>query len=301
MANIFALRITPRERDLGGFTVRRILPYAKRRMVGPFIFLDEMGPAEFAPGETGIDVRPHPHIGLATITYLFDGEIRHRDSLGFDQLIRPGDVNLMTAGRGITHSERIREAVQASGQRAHGLQSWIALPDDDEDMAPEFHHYPNDTLPRVAGKDYEASIICGSRDGQASPVKTLSPTTYIVVDAQSGATIPCPRDAQELAVYVVSGILSADGAIIRAGTMAVFDDDARPDLIATENCRFVLIGGAPLGQRFIWWNLVASSRERIKQGRDAWQHAIDAGFEKTHFHLPPGETDFIPLPDDPLP
>jgi len=301
MAKVFALTITPRERDLGGFTVRRILPYAKRRMVGPFIFLDEMGPAEFAPGKTGIDVRPHPHIGLATITYLFDGEIRHRDSLGSDQLIRPGDINLMIAGRGITHSERVREAVQASGQRAHGLQSWIALPDAAEDIAPEFHHYPNDALPRIVGKAYQASIICGDYGGQASPVKTLSPTTYIAVDAQAGAAIPCPGDAQELGVYVISGAVSAGDEVISAGTMAVFEDKARPDLNAHQDCRFVLVGGAPVGQRYIWWNLVASNPERIKQGHAAWQHAIDAGFEQTHFQLPPGETDFIPLPDDPLP
>ncbi|NWG93426.1 MAG: pirin family protein, partial [Parvularculaceae bacterium] len=185
------MTIEPRRRDLGGFTVGRVLPYARRRMVGPFIFFDEMGPAEFAPG-TGIDVRPHPHIGLATVTYLFDGEIRHRDSLGFDAIIRPGDVNWMTAGRGIVHSERTDDPKRRSGQRLHGVQSWVALPDDALETEPSFHHHPRETLPVLRRNGAELRLIAGTAFGAASPVRTCSPMFYLGVEAAPGAEIPLP-------------------------------------------------------------------------------------------------------------
>jgi len=288
--------IEPRTRDLGGFTVGRVLPFAKRRMVGPFIFFDEMGPAEFAPGK-GIDVRPHPHIGLATVTYLFDGEIRHRDDLGFDQVIRPGDVNWMTAGRGIAHSERTDDGPRAAGQKLHGIQSWIALPEADAECAPSFHHHPKETLPVIERGGAVMRLIAGEAFGECAPVKTHSPIFYLGVEAETGADIPLP-DYEERALYVVSGDVAVDGELYGAGKMIVLTQDAAPIIKTSAPSRLMLLGGAPLGKRLIWWNLVASSRERIEQAKADWQASADAGFKDSVFSLPPDETEFIPLPDD---
>lgn len=289
------LIIEPRRRDLGGFTVARVLPYAKRRTIGPFIFLDEMGPADFSPG-TGVDVRPHPHIGLATVTYLFDGELRHRDSLGFDQVIRPGDVNWMTAGRGIAHSERTDDAPRAAGQRLHGIQSWIALPDADAETEPSFHHHPMAELPVLCDAGLQMRLIAGEAFGEASPVRTFSPMFYLAVDAEDGARLPVP-DFEERALYLVDGELTIDGETARAGAMYVFADDAAPEIEATAPARAMLLGGAPIGEKKIWWNLVSSSEARIEKAKADWLASAEAGFEGSYFKLPPGESEHIPLPE----
>ncbi len=292
-----AIIIEPRTRDLGGFTVGRVLPYAKRRTVGPFIFFDEMGPADFKPG-TGIDVRPHPHIGLATVTYLFDGEIRHRDSLGMDQVIRPGDVNWMTAGRGIVHSERTDERPRAGGQRLHGIQSWVALPADAEEIPPAFHHHPKASLPVIERPGVSMRLIAGSAFSETSPVETFSPIFYLGVEAEAGADVPIPDDYDERALYILSGAVEIDGETFTAGRMAVFETGAAPKIVAREPSRLMLLGGASLGERFIWWNLVSSRKERIEKAKADWSASADAGFQNSVFSLPPGEHEHIPLPSE---
>lgn len=289
--------IEPRTRDLGGFTVGRVLPYAKRRTVGPFIFFDEMGPADFKPG-TGIDVRPHPHIGLATVTYLFDGELRHRDNLGFDQVIRPGDVNWMIAGRGIVHSERTDEAPRANGQTMHGIQSWFALPEADEETAPEFHHHPKGSLPVIERTGVKMRLIAGSAFGETSPAKTFSPMFYLGAEAEANAAIPLPEDHEERAVYILSGAVSVDGARHESGRMIVFEPGASPEIKALEQSRLMLLGGAPMSKRHIWWNLVSSRPERIEQAKADWTSSAAQNFNGTVFTLPPDETEHIPLPSD---
>ncbi|MEM8772668.1 MAG: pirin family protein [Pseudomonadota bacterium] len=291
------LTIEPRRRDLGGFTVGRVLPYAKRRMIGPFIFFDEMGPAQFEPG-TGIDVRPHPHIGLATVTYLFDGEIRHRDSLGCDQIIRPGDVNWMTAGRGIAHSERTDAEPRASGQFMHGIQSWVALPERDAETDPSFHHHPKDTLPLIKKDGAHMRLIAGEAFGETSPVTTFSPIFYVAVEAERGAAIPLPDAYEERALYVVDGSVEIDGASFEHGKMAVFTPGAAPDIKAQKNAKVMLLGGAPLGKRLIWWNFVASSEARMEQAKADWRNSSEANFKDSVFSLPPDETEHIPLPEE---
>jgi len=288
--------IEPRTRDLGGFTVGRVLPYAKRRTVGPFIFFDEMGPAQFQPG-AGIDVRPHPHIGLATVTYLFSGEIRHRDCLGYDQVIRPGDVNWMTAGRGIVHSERTDDAVCAAGQFMHGIQSWVALPEASEEIEPSFHHHPKASLPVIARGGVTMRLIAGSAFGETSPVKTFSPIFYLGVEAQAGADIPLPDEYEERAIYILSGAVEIDGEPHAESRMIVFDAEAAPKITATEDCKLMLLGGAPVGKRFIWWNLVSSSEARIEKAKADWAASADANFRDSVFSLPPDESEFIPLPE----
>lgn len=295
MPNSVDLIITPRTRDLGGFTVGRVLPYARRRMVGPFVFFDEMGPAEFAPG-TGIDVRPHPHIGLATVTYMFEGEIRHRDSLGFDQVIRPGDVNWMTAGRGISHSERTDKERRENGQKMHGIQSWVALPQDAEDTAPEFHHHPKASLPMIERVGLSMRLIAGSAYGETSPVKTFSPMFYLGVEAEAGASITLPEEHPERALFVVNGSARIDGEAYGERKMIVFRDGAAPDIEITSPSQLMLLGGAAIGPRLIWWNLVSTSQSRIDQAKADWTASVDAQFQDSVFSLPPSETEFIPLP-----
>lgn len=290
------LIIAPRPRDLGdGFFVRRVLPYARRRMVGPFIFLDEMGPVAFAPG-TGLDVRPHPHIGLATVTYLFEGEIRHRDSLGFDQIIRPGDVNWMTAGRGIVHSERTADATRAAGQNLHGLQIWVALPDRDAETDAAFYHHPRAALPVITRDGATMRLIAGRAFGAVSPVKTFSPMFYLAVDAEAGATIALPEQYAERAAYVVSGRLSVNGSPLEEKTMAVFRRGSAPRIVAGSDCRIALIGGEAVGERFIWWNFVAGTQARIDEARRDWAQSAELRFQNTVFALPHGENAFIPPP-----
>ena len=284
--------IEGRRRDLGGgLEVERVLPHSTRRMVGPFIFLDHMGPADFRPGQ-GIDVRPHPHIGLSTVTYLFDGEILHRDNLGFRQAIRPGEVNWMTAGRGIVHSERTDPSIRSHGGLMHGMQAWAALPLDQEETDPGFFHHGADELPTLGDAGVWARLIAGSAFGLTNSVRTFSPMFYLHVELQRDARIALPREHPERAAYVVAGQVEHDGQVHGAGQMLVFTAGGEPDIKALNGpARVMLLGGEPLGRRFIWWNLVSSSQERIDQAKADWR----AG----RFALPPNDNaEFIPLPDD---
>jgi len=294
-ASTIDLVIEPRRRDLGGFEVGRVLPYPRRRMVGPFIFFDEMGPAEFAPG-AGIDVRPHPHIGLATVTYLFDGEIRHRDNLGSDQVIRPGDVNWMTAGCGIVHSERTDGILRGKGHRLHGIQSWVALPKEAEETPPSFHHHPKASLPLIEMDGAELRLIAGETFGAASPVKTFSPMFYLAVEAASGAAIKTPQEYADRALYILKGDVTIDGEEYSAGRMIIFKRESKPNIRAISPLRAMLLGGEPLDERFIWWNLVSTSEARIEKAKRDWTASAGAGFKNSVFSLPPGEEEFIPLP-----
>jgi|SRR5579863_4735371 len=282
--------IDGRPRDLGGFAVRRVLPSETRRLVGPFIFFDHMGPAEFAPGQ-GIDVRPHPHIGLATVTYLFDGEIVHRDSLGSHQAIRPGDINWMTAGRGIVHSERTGSEPRRAGSRVHGVQLWVALPLANEETAPAFHHHPAATLPSVELASARIRVLAGHAYGQTSPVATLSPLFYVDVALPAGAELPLPREHAERAAYVVEGAVCCGPERASRGRMLVFAEGAGMVLRAVTDARLALIGGAPIdGERHIWWNFVSSSKARIEQAKRDWQ---EGRFPK----VPGDEAESIPLPE----
>jgi redox-sensitive bicupin YhaK (pirin superfamily) len=281
------LLITPAEKDLGEFTVRRVLPSPERRMVGPFIFFDHMGPAVFAPGE-GIQVRPHPHIGLATITFLFEGEIMHRDSLGYVQPIEPGAVNLMTAGKGIVHSERSGADFETLAY-LHGIQSWIALPEDQEERDPGFAHYPAGDLPRLDAGEVAVTVIMGEAFGAASPVKTFSPTLYLDCHMPKGSTLVLDDLYDERAVYVVSGEVCFGEQALTAGVMAVVCPDQPIRLYADVDSQVMVIGGAALGNRHIWWNFVSSSKARIEQAKADWREG--------RFDEVPGDSEYIPLPD----
>ncbi len=281
------LLIRPRDRDLGGFSVRRVLPTVERKMVGPWIFFDHMGPADFSAGE-GINVRPHPHINLATVTYLFEGEILHRDSLGSLQSIRPGDINLMVAGRGIVHSERERPEITATPHRLHGLQLWLALPEEDEEVEPAFHHYPAADIPSVTVAGVPLRVMMGSAYGVASPVRLFAETLYVEANLQTGQSIVLP-DAEERAVYVASGRLTVEGTVLPQHSMAVFSSASNIGLEALEESRIAVIGGERLGDRFIEWNFVSSSKARIEAAKDKWR----AGRFPT---VPGDEEEFIPLP-----
>jgi redox-sensitive bicupin YhaK (pirin superfamily) len=279
--------IVPRARDLGdGFTVRRALPSARCRNVGPFVFFDQIGPVAIGPGR-GLDVRPHPHIGLATVTYLFEGEILHRDSLGFVQPIRPGEVNWMTAGRGIVHSERTPEALRVAGSRLSGVQIWVALPRPHEEDAPSFAHHAD--LPAVAGAGARARVILGRMLGVSSPVQTLSEMFYADVVLERGARVPLPADYAERAVYVIEGTLTLDGTSAAAGELLVLERDSDTAVATDAAARVLLFGGEPLdAPRFVWWNFVSSRKERIAAAAADWK----AG----RIGVVPGETECIPLP-----
>ena len=284
--------IEGRPRDIGGFEVRRLLPAGGRQMVGPFIFFDHIGPADFAPG-SGIDVRPHPHIGLATVTYLFEGELVHRDSLGCMQPIRPGDVNWMTAGRGIVHSERTDPAIRARGARIHGIQSWVALPRSGENVDPAFVHHPRATLPAIRMGECTLRLVAGEAFGQRSPVATTSATLYVDVEMPAGATLVVPAEHEERALYVAAGTVHLGDITVATGSLAVLDAGVAAEMRAVEGSRVMLLGGAPLdGPRYIWWNFVASSREQIEQAKQDW-----AARTSQRFPPVPGETEFIPLPE----
>ncbi len=287
MSKSIELVIEPKARDLGGFSVRRVLPSRERRMVGPFIFFDHMGPAEFPPNE-GIQVRPHPHIGLATVTYLFEGEIIHRDSLGYVQPIQARAVNLMTAGRGIVHSERAGEDLHTTS-RLHGIQSWMALPTENEECEPDFAHYPADELPEFEHDGVAVRVILGEAYGYCSPVPTQVSTLYLECSMPQGSALSLPTDFDEIAVYVVSGDVHVGGQQVVAGLMAVACPGKAVLLSATADSHVMVIGGANMGERHIWWNLVSSSRERIEQAKQDWQNK--------RFDAVPGEEEFIPLPD----
>jgi redox-sensitive bicupin YhaK (pirin superfamily) len=280
--------IDARVRDLGGFAVRRVLPAAGRQMVGPFIFFDHMGPTQFEPGH-GIDVRPHPHIALATVTYLFTGSLEHRDSLGNVREIRPGDVNWMTAGQGIAHSERTPLLARAAGESIHGIQSWVALPDGQEDVAPEFTHYPAKVLPQRSLDGVELVVIAGQAFGMRSPVATRWPTLYVHANFAPGAILKMPPEHAERAVYVVQGELAVGDGNVIEGQLVVLQPGSEPTLRAGSPTRAMLLGGEAFPTpRFIWWNFVASSPERIELAKDRWA--------KRQFAPVPGDDEFIPLP-----
>jgi redox-sensitive bicupin YhaK (pirin superfamily) len=282
-----SLLIEPKLADLGEFSVRRALPSRERRMVGPFVFFDHMGPAEFPPGK-GIAVRPHPHIGIATITYLFEGEILHRDSLGVVQPIRAGAVNLMTAGRGIVHSERAGDDLDVVS-RLHGIQSWIALPTAEEECEPDFRHYPADALPEITLPGATVRVILGEAFGEQSPVKSYSRTLYLDCRLTDDAEVGLPDTEQELALYVAEGEVLVDGERYGAGVMAVACPGQSVTVTAAVNSRVMVIGGDALGARAMFWNFVHSSRERIQQAKADWRDG--------RFPAVPGDDEFIPLPD----
>lgn len=288
--------IIPRARDLGGFEVRRALPAPKRQMVGPFIFFDQMGPAEFVTG-TGVDVRPHPHIGLATVTYLYKGKIHHRDSVGTDQWIEPGAVNWMVAGHGITHSERVDGEVRQNPHSLFGIQTWVALPKDAEDNPAAFEHAPKETLPFLEGEGKEVRLILGDAWGARAPVQTASEMFYADAILEAGARLPLPDNHEDRGVYVVQGSVVVARQTFEAGQMMVFRPGDQMSVTAGETgARLMLLGGATLeGSRHLWWNFVASSKDRIDAAKEAWR----AGdWAHGRFKLPPGDQDeFIPLPD----
>ncbi|MCH8498537.1 MAG: pirin family protein [Marinobacter sp.] len=281
------LILAPRKTDLGGFSVRRLLPTAKRKMVGPWIFFDEMGPAEFPAGQ-GINVRPHPHIGIATVTYLFTGEILHRDSLGSLQAIRPGDINLMVTGRGMVHSERERPEVTAKDHTLHGLQLWLALPAEHEETEPAFHHYPAAEVPSVDVDGVPVRIMMGSAYGATSPVRVFSETLYLEAHLNKGQSLTLP-ETEERGLYVAKGALMAQDTALPLHSMTVFAPHPGITVTATEDSRIALIGGASVGPRFIEWNFVSSRKERIEQAKNDWR---DGRFAK----VPGDEEEFIPLP-----
>lgn len=281
------LIIKPRTKELGGFNVRRILPYSKRRSVGPWVFFDHMGPATFNAGK-GINVRPHPHINLATVTYLFEGEILHRDSLGYVQPIKPGDVNLMIAGRGIVHSERERPEVTSVEHGLHGLQLWLALPEKDQEMSPEFHHYPSNDIPEINVNGVAIRIIMGSAFGKTSPVKTFADTLYIEAQMKAGQSILLPN-ADERAVYVANGKVKARETLIDQYNMAVFGPRQGITLEAIEDSSIAIIGGENIGPRFMEWNFISTTKERIEKTKKDW-------LEGTFPSIPEDEDEFIPLP-----
>lgn len=290
-------RIVGRERDLGGLTVRRVMPAPALRMLGPFVFLDHIGPVDLPPGPH-VDVRPHPHIALATLTYLFSGEILHRDSLGSHQQIRPGDVNWMVAGRGIVHSERSTPAALRAGMRLHGLQSWLALPDDHEDDPPSFAHHPAATLPRIETPDgARLHVVAGEAFGRRSPVATAWPTLYVDATLPPDAALELPAEHEQRGIYVAVGELWLDGepGAVRAGELAVLRPGTTVRARARHESRAMLIGGRAFERpREIEWNFVASTRERIEQAKRDWRQRNVA-----RFPLVPGdEQEFIPLPGD---
>jgi redox-sensitive bicupin YhaK (pirin superfamily) len=281
--------IVPRTSDIGGFEVRRALPSAKKRMVGPFVFFDQMGPSEFLIGQ-GLDVRPHPHIGLATVTYLFDGEITHRDSLGTTQIIRPGAVNWMTAGRGIAHSERTPDDQRKQAGRLAGLQAWVALPRDLEECAPDFAHHARTSLPLMEDIGVSIRLLAGELFEQRSPVPVASETLYADIELAAGVGLPIESPVEERALYLVSGTLKVDGHAHEPGRLLVLKPGARLTVSAIDDCRFMLLGGEPLdGPRHIWWNFVSSSRERIEQAKADWQ--------ARRFDRVIDDNDYMPLPE----
>jgi redox-sensitive bicupin YhaK (pirin superfamily) len=279
--------IQPRARDLGGFQVRRVLPNTQHQMIGPWIFFDEMGPASFPTGE-GIDVRPHPHINLATVTYLFEGEILHRDSLGCVQPIRPGAVNLMIAGRGIVHSERTPPGMRQSPHKLHGLQLWLALPEACEETDPEFLHYEADSLPEHKEPGLKLRLLIGEGYGLKSPVKTLSTTFYAEIFLEAGHSFTLPDHIEQRGLYLISGQLSAKDSKITSQTMTLFAQEPNIQVHAHEDSRFAIIGGSHLGHRHIWWNFVSSREDRIQQAKLDWDNG--------NFPSVPGELEEIPLP-----
>jgi redox-sensitive bicupin YhaK (pirin superfamily) len=284
------LVLPTRPRDLGSFSVRRALPSAERRLVGPFIFFDHFGPVTLPPGQ-GMDVRPHPHINLATVTYLFDGEIVHRDSLGFEQVIRPGELNWMTAGRGIVHSERSSAETRKVGARAHGIQSWVALPKSHEEDLPSFHHHDGVALPMLDRGGAKLRVIAGTAYGASSPAIVHSPLFYVEAVFETKGELALPDEYAERAAYVVEGAVQSRAGRVEEGSMLVFGAGSPAVVTAEAPCHLMLLGGAPLdGERHVWWNFASSSKERIEKAKRDWK---EGRFPK----VPGDEREFIPLPE----
>lgn len=282
--------IIPRAHDIGGLEVRRALPSARRRLVGPFIFFDRMGPAILRAGQA-LDVRPHPHIGLATVTYLFDGKIRHRDSLGTEMVIEPGDVNLMTAGRGIVHSERSPEELRGGPLSISGLQTWLALPEDKEEVAPLFENTSHEALPGIDGEEATGRVVIGSFSGLKAPVRTASDTLYVDIALKPGGRIEIPADTEERAIYLLEGEVEIAGDRFANNQLLVFREGDQIVVSSERGAHFMLFGGASLGsRRYIWWNFVSSSKERIEQAKEEWRTG--------RFDIVPGDAEErIPLPE----
>ena len=289
-ADAIDLVIVPRARDIGSFEVRRALPSAERQMVGPFIFFDQFGPVLMKAGQ-GMDVRPHPHIGLSTVTWVYDGVIQHKDSLGFDQPIKPGELNWMTAGKGIVHSERTPPMERTAGQKVFGIQSWVALPKTHEEIAPNFEHVADAALPLLTDNGRSVRIIAGSMYGERSPVKTASDLFYADVVLEAGARLPLPAEHEERGIYISEGSLTIAGERHEAGRLLVFKPGDEITLSTETGARFMMLGGEPMdGPRYIWWNFVSSSKDKIEAAKDDWKRA--------RFSIVPGdEKEFIPLPE----
>ena len=281
------IKVESAPHDLGGFSVRRVLPAPEVRSVGPFVFFDEMGPAEFPPGQ-GINVRPHPHIGLSTVTFLFDGEIMHKDSIGFEQAIQPGAVNLMTAGKGIVHSERTSEERMANGQKLHGLQVWMALPTDQQEIDPAFVHYPAEQIPVVERDNIKTTVVIGAYGGQESAVEVLPDTLYLVQELPAGTEQSLSFSQEEIGVYVVSGTIEVNGCGLQPGSMAVVDPN-QIEISNGEAATIVIVGGEHLGNRYKFWNFIHSDRSRIDQAKQDWAEG--------RFDMIEGDDEFIPLPE----
>lgn len=290
MTSPSSILVEARLHDLGeGFSVRRVLPSRMIRHIGPFIFFDHLGGVDLGAGR-GLDVRPHPHIGLATVTYLYEGALGHRDSLGNDQVIRPGDVNWMTAGRGIVHSERTPAAERAAGHRLHGIQTWVALPQADAEVEPEFHHHAAATLPETERNGVRLRVIAGHAFGMTSPVHVYAPTLYVDIELAPGATLIVPPEHAERAIYVVAGTVRADRIPVPPEHMLVVSSGGDIEISAANSARILLCGGAPLdGERLLWWNFVASDKRRIERAKADWS--------AQRLGQVPGETEFIPLPE----
>ena len=288
MNSPIATTIEPHIQDLGGFEARRLLPSERLTTVGPFIFFDHLGPALFPPGK-GVDVRPHPHINLATVTYLFEGALMHRDSLGVVQEIRPGEVNWMTAGRGIVHSERSPERERSSDARLHGIQTWVALPEDAEETEPSFYHYSADDIPRWEGNGATVVPIVGEVNGLVSPVKTFSPILYLDLQLSPNSSFTLTASHSERAIYSATSGLSVDGRSLEQHRLAVLEFDGPIEISSSSGGRCMVIGGEPLGTRYKWWNFVSSRQERIEQAKLDWK--------QKRFASVPDEVEFIPLPD----
>jgi redox-sensitive bicupin YhaK (pirin superfamily) len=285
--------INPAIKDIGDFEVRRLLPSAVQRSIGPFVFWDHFGPVTLPAGRN-MDVRPHPHIGLATVTWLFEGEIMHRDSLGVVQNITPGAVNWMTAGKGIVHSERTPDERRGQDNNIHGLQIWLGLPDDAEDVEPEFHHHPAGSLPSLELDGISFDLIAGTALGVESPVRVFSPLCYLAAELNAGQGFKWPRQYSEQAIYVVEGAIEVDGQQVPEHHMVVLPDEVTCEISSTDGARFALLAGEPIGKRYLWWNYVATSPERIRKAAEKW---AAGGFDPV-----PGDDEFIPLPTDrPLP
>ena len=275
-----------------GMNVKRILPFRLKRMVGPFIFMDHAGPVQSTPTNgPSLDVLPHPHIGLSTVSYLFGGQVTHRDSLGVEQVIRPGEVNWMTAGRGIAHSERFEDPASLAGGELEMIQTWVALPEKDEEASPSFHNYKPEVLPIYTEKGVWMRLIAGDAYGLRNDVKTLSPLFYLHAVIQQGAKFGLPQEHSERAIYIAKGSIEVNGQFYKEGQMLVFTKEVDPIIFARENVILMMMGGEPLGERFIWWNFVSSRRERIDQAKEDWKQG--------RIILPPNDNkEFIPLPND---